>query len=149
MDEPFGALDPVTRDVLQSELARIHKETGKTIIFVTHDVDEALRLANSIAVMNEGRLVQFGKPLDILEQPTSDFVRNFVGGRDIGLKRLLVLKVNDRVRQGEIGEGEPIDLDESLREAFSQMIARRTERLPVRGPDGHPAGTVVLGDLIK
>jgi osmoprotectant transport system ATP-binding protein len=75
MDEPFGALDPVTRDVLQSELARIHKETGKTIIFVTHDVDEALRLANSIAVMNEGRLVQFGKPLDILEQPTSDFVR--------------------------------------------------------------------------
>ena len=61
MDEPFGALDPVTRDVLQSEIARIHKETRKTIIFVTHDVDEALRLASSIAIMNEGRIIQFGR----------------------------------------------------------------------------------------
>ena len=149
MDEPFGALDPVTRDVLQSELARIHKKTGKTIIFVTHDVDEALRLASSIAIMDEGRLVQFGTPLDILERPASDFVRNFVGRRDIGLKRLAVLKVGDRLRQGEIGEGEPIDLDQPLREALSQMIARHTERLPVRGPDGRLAGTVVLADLVK
>ena len=149
MDEPFGALDPVTRDVLQSELARIHKKTGKTIIFVTHDVDEALRLASSIAIMDEGRLVQFGTPLDILERPASDFVRNFVGRRDIGLKRLAVLKVGDRLRQGEVGEGEPIDLDQPLREALSQMIARHTERLPVRGPDGRLAGTVVLADLVK
>ena len=85
--------------------ARIHKETRKTIIFVTHDVDEALRLASSIAIMDEGRLVQFGKPLDILERPANDFVRNFVGRRDIGLKRLAVLKVADRLRQGEVGEG--------------------------------------------
>ena len=149
MDEPFGALDPITRDALQCELARIHKQTRKTIIFVTHDVDEALRLANTIAILNEGRLVQFGAPLSILERPTNDFVRDFMGGREIGLKRLAVLRVADRLRQGEAGEGEPIDLDQSLREALSRMIARRTQRLPVRGPDGRPAGTVALADLIK
>ena len=149
MDEPFGALDPVTRDVLQSELARIHKKTGKTIIFVTHDVDEALRLASSIAIMDEGRLVQFGKPLDILERPANEFVRDFMGRRDFGLKRLAVLKVADRLRLGEAAEGEAIDANLPLRDALSEMIARRTERLPVRGPDGRPAGTVALIDVVR
>jgi osmoprotectant transport system ATP-binding protein len=149
MDEPFGALDRVTRDVLQSELGRIHKETRKTIIFVTHDVDEALRLASSIAIMDEGRLIQFGKPLDILERPANDFVREFVGRRDFGLKRLAILKVADRLRQGEVAEGEAIDANLPLRDALSEMIARRTERLPVRGPDGRPAGTVALIDVVR
>ena len=149
MDEPFGALDPVTRDVLQTELGRIHRETRKTIIFVTHDVDEALRLASSIAIMDEGRLIQFGKPLDILERPANEFVRDFMGRRDFGLKRLAVLKVADRLRLGEAAEGEAIDANLPLRDALSEMIARRTERLPVRGPDGRPAGTVALIDVVR
>ena len=148
MDEPFGAADPVTRDVLQSELARIHRETGKTIIFVTHDVDEALRLATSIAIMHQGRLVRFGTPLEILEHPMSDFVRDFIGGRDIGLKLLAVHKVADRLRRGEV-EGEPIDADLTLRDALSQMIARHTETLPVRGQDGRNVGTLALADLVR
>ena len=148
MDEPFGAVDPVTRDVLQSELARIHRETGKTIIFVTHDVDEALRLATSIAIMHQGRLVRFGTPLEILEHPMSDFVRDFIGGRDIGLKLLAVHKVADRLRRGEV-EGEPIDADLTLRDALSQMIARHTETLPVRGQDGRNVGTLALADLVR
>jgi osmoprotectant transport system ATP-binding protein len=148
MDEPFGAVDPVTRDVLQSELARIHKETGKTILFVTHDVDEALRLATSIAIMHQGRLVQFGTPLEILEQPASDFVRDFIGRRDIGLKLLAVHRVADRLRRGEV-EGEPIDADLTLRDALSHMIARRTQTLPVRGQDGRTAGTLALADLVR
>ena len=149
MDEPFGALDPVTRDVLQTELGRIHRETRKTIIFVTHDVDVALRLASSIAIMDEGRLIQFGKPLDILERPANEFVRDFMGRRDFGLKRLAVLKVADRLRLGEAAEGEAIDANLPLRDALSEMIARRTERLPVRGPDGRPAGTVALIDVVR
>ena len=149
MDEPFGALDPVTRDVLQTELGRIHQETRKTIIFVTHDVDEALRLASSIAIMDEGRLIQFGKPLDILERPANEFVRDFMGRRDFGLKRLAVLKVADRLRQGEVAEGDAIDANLPLRDALSEMIARRTERLAVRGPDGRPAGTVALIDVVR
>jgi osmoprotectant transport system ATP-binding protein len=148
MDEPFGAVDPVTRDVLQSELARIHRETGKTILFVTHDVDEALRLATSIAIMHQGRLVQFGPPLEILEHPVSDFVRDFIGRRDIGLKLLAVHKVADRWRRGEV-EGEPIDADLTLRDALSQMIARRTETLPVRGQDGRTVGALSLADLVR
>ncbi|MGE5778216.1 MAG: ABC transporter ATP-binding protein [Hyphomicrobiales bacterium] len=148
MDEPFGAVDPVTRDVLQSELARIHRETGKTILFVTHDVDEALRLATSIAIMHQGRLVQFGPPLEILEHPVSDFVRDFIGRRDIGLKLLAVHKVADRLRRGEV-EGEPIDADLTLRDALSQMIARRTETLPVRGQDGRTVGALALADLVR
>ena len=135
MDEPFGALDPVTRDVLQSELARIHKETGKTIIFVTHDVDEALRLASSIAIMDEGRLVQFGTPLDILERPASDFVRDFVGRRDIGLKLLAVLKVADRLRQGEVGEGRA-----DRRRSATAGRALADDRAPHRAPAGPRAG---------
>jgi osmoprotectant transport system ATP-binding protein len=149
MDEPFGALDPVTRDALQFELARIHKETRKTIIFVTHDVEEALRLASWIAIMDQGRLVQSGTPLTILEGPADDFVRNFVGGRDFGLRLLAVRKIADRTRQGEGAEGEPIAADLPLRDALSQMIARRTDRLPVRGPDGRPAGTLALTDLVR
>ncbi|GAA0568026.1 ABC transporter ATP-binding protein [Caenispirillum bisanense] len=88
MDEPFGALDPITREVLQAELARVHHETGKTIVFVTHDMDEALKLATRIAVMNEGRLVQYDRPIELLFSPADDFVRDFLGKADLGLKLL-------------------------------------------------------------
>ena len=74
MDEPFAAVDPITRAALQDEMLRIQRRTGKTIVFVTHDIDEALRLASVIGVLDRGRLAQWGTPLDILEQPASDFV---------------------------------------------------------------------------
>src|SRR4029077_8600929 len=106
MDEPFGAVDPITRDALQAELARIHRATGKTIVFVTHDIEEALRLATVIAIMDRGRIVQLGTPLDILENPANDFVRDFVGRQGLGLKLLSVRKVADRLRRGEPAEGE-------------------------------------------
>jgi osmoprotectant transport system ATP-binding protein len=79
MDEPFGAVDPITRDALQSEIARIHAATKKTIVFVTHDIEEALRLATVIAILERGRLAQWGAPIDIVERPASQFVRDFVG----------------------------------------------------------------------
>src|SRR5438132_8623138 len=98
MDEPFAAVDPITRDALQAELARIHRETIKTIVFVTHDIEEALRLATMIAIMDHGRIVQLGTPTEILEQPANDFVRDFVGRHGLGLKLLSVRKVADRLR---------------------------------------------------
>jgi osmoprotectant transport system ATP-binding protein len=76
MDEPFGAVDAITRDVLQQELLRIKRELGKTIVFVTHDIFEALTLADRVAVMNEGRLEQVGPRREILTKPTSEFVRS-------------------------------------------------------------------------
>lgn len=88
MDEPFGALDPMTRTVLQEEVRRIQRQTGKTVIFVTHDMNEALALADRIAIMQAGELVQYARPIDLLIEPANDFVREFVGQSDLGLKLL-------------------------------------------------------------
>ena len=149
MDEPFAAVDPITRDALQSELAHIHRATGKTIVFVTHDIEEALRLATQIAIMERGRIVQLGTPLDILEHPANDFVRDFVGHHGLGLKLLSVRKIADRLRRGETADGEPLALDASLGEALSAMTARHTDRLPVCDADGHNVGVIALADLVR
>jgi osmoprotectant transport system ATP-binding protein len=149
MDEPFAAVDPITRDALQGELAHIHRATGKTILFVTHDIEEALRLATRIAIMEHGRLVQLGTPLEILEHPANDFVRDFVGRQGLGLKLLSLRRIADRLRRGETADGEPLALDASLGEALSAMTARRTDRLPVCDPDGHNVGVIALTDLVR
>jgi len=149
MDEPFAAVDPITRDALQSELAHIHRATGKTIVFVTHDIEEALRLATQIAIMEGGRIVQLGLPLDILEHPANDFVRDFVGHQGLGLKLLSVRRIADRLRRGETAEGEPLALDASLGEALSAMTTRHTDRLPVSDAEGRRIGVIALGDLVR
>ncbi|MBV9555354.1 MAG: ABC transporter ATP-binding protein [Alphaproteobacteria bacterium] len=149
MDEPFAAVDPVTRDALQAEIARIHEATGKTIVFVTHDIAEALRLATMIAVMDRGRVVQSGTPLDIVERPASDFVRDFVGVQGLGLKLLAVRRVRDRLQTGEQADGEPIDAGATLAEALAAMVARRVGRLAVAEGDGRVVGAIALGDLVR
>ena len=92
MDEPFGAVDPIVRDRLQGELLRIQREAGTTILFVTHDIDEAIRLGDRIAIMKDGTLVQYAPPGELLAHPANDFVAEFVGS-DRGLKRLELLRV--------------------------------------------------------
>jgi osmoprotectant transport system ATP-binding protein len=149
MDEPFAAVDPITRDALQSELAHVHRATGKTIVFVTHDIEEALRLATRIAIMDSGRIVQLGTPLDILEHPANDFVRDFVGHQGLGLKLLSVRKIADRLRRGETAEGQPLAVDASLGEALSAMTTRHTDRLPVSDAEGHKVGVIALADLVR
>jgi osmoprotectant transport system ATP-binding protein len=149
MDEPFAAIDPITRDALQAELTHIHRATGKTIVFVTHDIEEALRLATVIAIMDRGRIVQLGTPPDILEHPANDFVRDFIGRQGLGLKLLSVRRIADRLRSGETAEGEPLALDASLAEALSAMTARRTDRLPVCDVEGRKIGVIALGDLVQ
>jgi osmoprotectant transport system ATP-binding protein len=149
MDEPFAAIDPITRDTLQAELAHIHRTTGKTIVFVTHDIEEALRLATVIAIMDRGRIVQLGTPSDILEHPANDFVRDFVGRQGLGLKLLSVRRIAGRLRSGETAEGEPLALDASLAEALSAMTARHTDRLPVCDAEGRKIGVIALGDFVR
>ena len=88
MDEPFGALDPITRHRLQTELRRLHRDVGKTIIFVTHDIDEAIQMGDRIAILREGGvLAQYDTPDAILAHPADDFVAQFIGG-DRALRRL-------------------------------------------------------------
>ena len=94
MDEPFGAVDPITREVLQEEFLQIQKEISKTIIFVTHDIDEAIKMGDRIAILREGKLVQFDTPDNLLAHPKNHFVRDFVGA-DRQLKRLGLVRVHE------------------------------------------------------
>jgi osmoprotectant transport system ATP-binding protein len=149
MDEPFGALDPITRQTLQTEIAEIHRASRKTIVFVTHDMDEALRLASRVAVMDRGKLVQAATPLELLAAPANGFVRDLVGRDDLGIKLLAMETVASRVRAGDAAPGEPIAAVASLRHALSRMVAERQDRLAVIDADGRPAGTVHLADLVR
>ncbi len=149
MDEPFGAVDPITRDALQNEIARIHAATKKTIVFVTHDIEEALRLATVIAILERGRLAQWGAPIDIVEHPASAFVRDFVGGEGSGLKLLGLRKIAERMRPGESAVGVPLSADASLREALAVMTERHTDRLPVADASGRAIGIIMLADLVR
>ena len=94
MDEPFGAVDPITREVLQAEFLQIQERVGKTIIFVTHDIDEAIKMGDRIAIMRDGHLVQYDTPDTILAHPTNRFVRDFVG-TDRTLKRLGLVRIRN------------------------------------------------------
>jgi osmoprotectant transport system ATP-binding protein len=149
MDEPFGAVDPITRDALQGEVARIHRTTGKTIVFVTHDIEEALRLATMIALLDRGRIAQTGTPLEIVERPAGDFVRQFVGVQGIGLKLLSLRKVAERVRPEAGGDGAAIAAEATLVEALEAMIARRANTLPVADESGGIIGSIGLADLVR
>ena len=96
MDEPFGAVDPIARDRLQEEFLRLQQTVRKTVVFVTHDIEEAVRLGDRIAVMRQGgHLEQYGTPADLLGNPANDFVADFVGA-DRGLKRLAVTPIQAR-----------------------------------------------------
>ncbi len=95
MDEPFGAVDPIVREKLQNEFLRLQEDLAKTILFVTHDIDEAIKMGDLVAVLQVGgRLAQFGPPAEILANPASDFVARFVGA-DRGLKRLSLSRIRD------------------------------------------------------
>ena len=147
MDEPFGALDPVTRAALQAEVARIHQLSGRTIVLVTHDIDEALALADRVVLMDAGRVVQQGTPLEMLTHPANDFVRDFFGRSDRGIKLLALGYVGERVRPGQ-ADGEPISTAMSLREALSVFVARGSDRLPVVDEQGAARGVLHFHDLI-
>jgi osmoprotectant transport system ATP-binding protein len=110
MDEPFGAVDPISRDRLQSEFRRIQAELGKTVLFVTHDIDEAVRLADRIAVLSQGgHLEHYDTPATILGAPANDFVADFVGA-DRGLRRLAVtpIALEDLAHPPTTRLGEPV-----------------------------------------
>jgi osmoprotectant transport system ATP-binding protein len=119
MDEPFAAVDPIVRERLQNELLALQEQLAKTILFVTHDIDEAIKIGDLVAVMQlGGRLAQFGPPAEVLASPTSDFVARFVGA-DRGLKRLALTRVDalDLVRAVTASPGD--DAGEARRRALA------------------------------
>jgi len=148
MDEPFGALDPITRARLQKELLRIQGEVQKTIVFVTHDIDEAILIGDRIAILREGgRLVQVDTPERLLARPADEFVERFVG-EDRGLKRLSLTTL------AEVELDPPSDIvtptagaETTLRDALSLMLSEGSRSLLVLDADERPRGVLTFDRL--
>lgn len=148
MDEPFGALDPVTRDSLQVEVQRIHDLFGKTILLITHDIDEALRLADHLVLMDKGKIVQQGTPLNILMHPANDFVADFIGRSDMGIKLLSLATVGQHVRAGVSDSGVSVFESASLKEALSTMVTHGVSDVTVTNASGQSVGRFELADVL-
>jgi osmoprotectant transport system ATP-binding protein len=147
MDEPFGALDPLTRESLQASLKAIQHDTTTTILFVTHDMDEAFGLGHRVALMLDGKVAQVGTPLELIRHPVNERVREFVGGSRARLRELAVRRVRDSMRRDIAADGDAIDGGASLQDALGSMLTQGRDRLPVL-EGGQPAGAILLADLV-
>ncbi len=147
MDEPFGALDAITRTRLQEELRRIHGRLGQTVLFVTHDIEEAVTLADKIVVMHEGKVAQYDTPLKIVMTPANHFVADLVGADDV-LRRLSLVSVAAAVRPlaGEVVlASEPtVPRSARMRTALSTLLESNAPRIVVVDDDANPVGTLDL-----
>lgn len=136
MDEPFGAIDPITRDRLQEEFMELQKRIRKTIVFVTHDIDEALRLADRVAIFAEGsRIAQFSSPLEILSNPADEFVRTFIGD-GAAVRRLSLLRVGDLAPQQSSStsiSSIEIDGETTVSTALERLLESGASGVHVRG----------------
>jgi osmoprotectant transport system ATP-binding protein len=140
MDEPFGAIDPITRDRLQNEFLRLQKRIQKTIMFVTHDIDEAIKMGTLLCILQVGGVLeQFDSPANILAEPANDFVSDFVGA-DRGLKRLNLVRAGDVMRT----DVELVRFDEAAEEVASLMQQRSFESLLVIDDEGKLVGSISL-----
>jgi osmoprotectant transport system ATP-binding protein len=146
MDEPFGAIDPITRAHLQDEFLKILRSLRKTIVFVTHDIDEALKMGDRVAIMRDGALVQYGTPEAILAQPADAFVSSFVGS-DRALKRLALVRAEEALEAGAApAHGHAIAADVSLRDALAAMFATGVDALAVVR-DGTTVGILTVAAI--
>ena len=147
MDEPYGALDPVIRAKAQEDLLAIQRRFGTTVVLVTHDMEEAIHLGNTIAVMDKGKLLQCARPAEIIANPATPFVAELIGKSERPFRLLSLAKVADHVEPGQV-DGEPIDATASLRDAYAELLWSGREALPVRR-DGQIVGMVTSAALMR
>jgi osmoprotectant transport system ATP-binding protein len=148
MDEPFGAIDPIARTRLQNEFRQILKRVKKTVVMVTHDIDEAVRLGDRIAIMRDGRIVQYDTPETILSRPTDGFVENFVGA-DRALKRLTLFSAGSVMTPGDGDASLPrVEEDGDLRDALSAIVAARSTAATVVDGEGRMIGTITQDAIL-
>lgn len=149
MDEPFGAIDPIVRTRLQDEFLRLQRELRKTVVFVTHDIDEAIKVGDRIAILREGgRLAQYDTPARILEQPTDGFVAEFVGA-DRALKALALRSLADLPLHDGSRDGLPrLAAETTLRDALALLVAEGSDRVVVTDADDRELGIATRDDLL-
>ncbi|MCK8114509.1 ABC transporter ATP-binding protein [Anaerosoma tenue] len=150
MDEPFGAVDPLTRDRLHAEFRRIQDALRKTVLFVTHDMDEAVRLGDRIVVMRDGSLVQQDTPERVLAYPVDGFVASFVGA-ERALKRLSLAPVTEALYAPDTGSPEEpaVASTASLREALAVILEAGVPSIPVHDEDGAIVGAVSVESIVE
>ena len=149
MDEPFGAVDPLTRDRLQTEFLGIQQRLRKTVLFVTHDMDEAVKLGDRIAIMREGRLAQYDVPERVLAYPAEEFVAGFVGG-ERALKRLSLAPIAEAL--GPVSDAADPDravpLSGTLRDALAKILELGVPAVDVRDESGTIVGSVSVETIV-
>lgn len=145
MDEPFGALDPVIRAKAQVDLLAIQRQFETTIVLVTHDMEEAIHLGDKIAVMDEGKLLQFATPKQIISRPATAFVGELIGTGERPFKLLSLDRVADLVEAGA-ADGSPIEATMTLRDAYAELLWSGRAALPVTR-DGALVGRITLAQL--
>jgi osmoprotectant transport system ATP-binding protein len=147
MDEPFSALDPITREGLQDEFARIRKTLNQTIVFVTHDIDEAIKLGDKVCILNYGKIQQYDTPEAMLKHPANEFVASFLG-EDRELKRLSRVSVTEFMRPVTNSQASSDRLKETAtaRDALVQLLSHRDE-LSVINETGQVIGVIALSDF--
>jgi osmoprotectant transport system ATP-binding protein len=149
MDEPFGAVDPITRRTLRAELRRIHAETGKTVLLVTHDPLEALELATRLVVLRQGQIVSEGDPAIVTGSGADPFVRELIGARELVLRRLDLVRVSDVMQPTlELATGD-IQSEASLLDALTSLLELRQHTLRVRSSDGEAIGSISARTIIE
>ncbi len=146
MDEPFGAIDAITRETLQNEILRLQHQLKKTILFVSHDVEEALRLADKIMILQKGQIVQFDTPFNILTRPANAFVHELIGADDM-VRQLSLLRVETAMKEvlqdGEYRSEHAIAPHDNLRQALSLLLRTGAQKLTVVD-DGEVVGVLTL-----
>ena len=148
MDEPFGAIDPINRDRLQNEFLRLQAEIRKTIVFVTHDIDEAIKMGDKIAILQVGgKLAQYATPSEILQHPANEFVEDFVGA-DRALKRLALLRVSD-IELGPSNGGPSIRDSALVRDALSDLLQHGAMHGNVVDAEGQTVGGISMEALAR
>lgn len=145
MDEPFGALDPITRDSLQTLIKKLQGEMGKTVVFVTHDMDEALQLADRIVIMDSGRVIQFDTPENILQNPANEFVESLLGEERLSQARSAMKTVDEIMIKNPIS----INQNDSMRDAAFLMNNRRVDTLFVIDDENVIQGVIDINDIEK
>ena len=146
LDEPFSALDPLIRREMQDEFLRLQAMLSKTIVFITHDFDEALRLADRIAIMKDGAVEQCDTPDQIVLHPATEYVRKFT--EDIEKARVVHASVLASPLNGRPPEGEPVDGGATVLQLARQLVNDSRETLPVAGKDGSIIGTMQRQDAL-